>query len=99
MNNSQDSTWIEFFTFVPFLLPLIPLLIGLLILIFVFRAVRRMERRAEERLELDRQNNLLQQEQTKKWMNLINDSLALSLCLKKWSRKKGAMKPNRLHGS
>lgn len=82
MSNSQDSTWIDFFTFVPFLLPLIPLLIGLIILIFVIRAVRRMEHRAEERLELDRQNNILQQEQTKK-MDEFNQRLTgIELMLK-----------------
>ncbi|QED46672.1 hypothetical protein [Cytobacillus dafuensis] len=51
---------------------LIPLLITILIIIFVIRIVRRMESRADERLKLDKENAVYQQEQMQAIKELNN---------------------------
>lgn len=44
---------------------LVPIVLGVIVIIFVVRIVRRMEQRADERLKIDKENALFQQDQMK----------------------------------
>lgn len=57
------------FQLASFLTLILPVIIFIIIIIFVIRIVRRMERRADERLKLDKEIALSQQQQ----MQAINE--------------------------
>jgi Na+-transporting methylmalonyl-CoA/oxaloacetate decarboxylase gamma subunit len=52
----------------------LPLILVILVLIFVIRIVKRMERRADQRLNLDKENAVFQQQQLKT-INELNNRL------------------------